>query len=69
MMQGVVRALRPGGRVALVEYREEDPAVPIRPSHKMSQAQARAEMAAAGLTWTQTLDVLPRQHLMFFEKR
>jgi SAM-dependent methyltransferase len=69
MMQGVVRALKPGGRVALVEYREEDPRVPIRPSHKMSQAQAKAEMAAVGLTWTKTLDLLPWQHLMFFEKR
>jgi SAM-dependent methyltransferase len=69
MMQGIVRALKPGGRVALVEYREEDARVPIRPSHKMSQTQAKAEMAAAGLTWTQTLDVLPWQHLMLFEKR
>jgi SAM-dependent methyltransferase len=69
MMQGIVRALRPGGRVALVEYRAEDPHVPIRPSHKMSQAQAKAEMAAVGLTWVQTLDVLPWQHLMFFERR
>jgi ubiquinone/menaquinone biosynthesis C-methylase UbiE len=69
MMQSIVRALKPGGRVALVEYREEDPRVPIRPSHKMSQSQAKAEMAAVGLRWTQTLDVLPWQHLMFFEKR
>jgi ubiquinone/menaquinone biosynthesis C-methylase UbiE len=69
MMLGVVRALKPGGRVALVEYREEDPRVPIRPSHKMSQAQAKVEMAAVGLAWTHTLDVLPWQHLMFFEKR
>jgi ubiquinone/menaquinone biosynthesis C-methylase UbiE len=69
MMQGIVRALKPGGRVALVEYREEDPRMPIRPSHKMSQTQAKAEMAAAGLTWTRTLDVLPWQHLMFFERR
>ena len=69
MMQAIVRALKPGGRVALVEYREEDPRVPIRPSHKMSQMQAKAEMAAVGLTWTRTLDVLPWQHLMLFERR
>jgi SAM-dependent methyltransferase len=66
MMQGIVRALKPGGRVALVEYRAEDPDVPIRATHKMSRAQARAEMQAVGLSWAGTLDVLPRQHLMFF---
>jgi SAM-dependent methyltransferase len=69
MMQAIVRALKPGGRVALVEYREEDQRVPIRPSHRMSQAQAKAEMAAVGLAWTRTLDMLPWQHLMFFERR
>jgi ubiquinone/menaquinone biosynthesis C-methylase UbiE len=69
MMQGIVRALKPGGRVALVEYREEDPNVPIRPSHKMSETQARKEMVAAGLAWVETRNVLPWQHLMFFQKR
>ena len=68
MMQAVVRALKPGGRVVLVEYRAEDPNVPIKPLHKMTEAQARREMAAAGLTLVETKDVLPRQHLMIFEK-
>jgi SAM-dependent methyltransferase len=68
MMRGIVRGLRPGGRVVLVEYREEDPDVPIKPLHKMSEAQARREMAAAGLVWVETRDVLPRQHLMIFQK-
>lgn len=68
MMAAIAKALQPGGRVALVEYRAEDPNVPIRPRHKMSQAQAKKEMAAVGLTWINTSDVLPQQHLMFFEK-
>jgi ubiquinone/menaquinone biosynthesis C-methylase UbiE len=68
MMRGVLAALRPGGRVVLVEYRLEDPDVPIKRLHKMSQQQARAEMEAAGLTWVQTSGVLPRQHLMVFRK-
>jgi hypothetical protein len=68
MMQGIVSGLKPGGKVALVEYRAEDPNVPIRPRHKMTVAQARKEMAAVGLTWIETVDVLPQQHLMFFQK-
>jgi SAM-dependent methyltransferase len=69
MMHAVVQALRPGGRVALVEYRAEDPGVPIKPLHKMSRAQAEKEMAAVGLKLQRTFDGLPWQHLMFFEKR
>ena len=68
MMEGIVRSLKPGGRVALVEYRGEDPTVPIKELHKMTQAQARREMAAVGLSWLKTLDFLPQQHLMIFEK-
>lgn len=68
MMQGIVSGLRSGGRVYLVEYRGEDPAVMIKPLHKMTEAQARLEMAAVGLEWVETLDVLPTQHLMVFRK-
>lgn len=68
MMQGLVQALRPGGRVVLVEYRAENPLVMIKRLHKMSQAQARKEMAAVGLRWIKTDDRLPQQHLLFFEK-
>jgi len=68
MMQGIVAALRPGGRVFLIEYRGEDPRVPIKPLHKMTEAQARREMSAVGLRHVATLDVLPTQHILIFEK-
>lgn len=68
MMLGIHRALRPGGRVVLVEYRLEDPEVPIKRLHKMSEKQAKAEMKAIGLDWVETRNVLPRQHFMVFQK-
>jgi SAM-dependent methyltransferase len=69
MGQAMVRALKPGGRIALVEYRGEDPAVPIKELHKMTEVQAKKEMAALGLTWQHTDETLPWQHVMFFTKR
>ncbi len=68
VMQGVVRGLKPGGRVVLIEYRGEDPLVPIKRLHKMTQAQAITEMQAVGLEWEETLDILPQQHFMVFRK-
>ncbi len=68
IMTAVMKALKPGGRVFLVEYRAEDPTVPIKRLHKMSVAQARMEMASVGLRWLETLDFLPTQHFMVFEK-
>jgi predicted methyltransferase len=62
------RALKPGGRIALVEYREEDPTVPIKPLHKMSEAQAKKEMEVLGLQWQETRTSLPQQHLILFAK-
>jgi hypothetical protein len=67
-MQGVVRGLRPGGRVVLIEYRAEDPEVPILTLHKMTETQARKEMKAVGLEWVETRDFLPQQHYMVFRK-
>jgi len=68
MMTSLVRSLKPGGRVYLVEYRKEDPSVPIKPLHKMSEAQVKKEMRAVGLEWVETLDMLPQQHFLVFEK-
>ncbi len=68
MMAGIVEGLKPGGRVALVEYRAEDPKVFIKPLHKMSEAQAIKEMEAVGLEHVETINVLPQQHLMLFRK-
>lgn len=68
MMEAVVASLEPGGRLVLVEYRGEDPAVPIKRLHKMTEAQATREMAAVGLAHVETKDVLPWQHLMIFRK-
>ena len=68
VMEGVVRSLKPGGRVVLVEYRRENPLIPIKALHKMSQNQARKEMKAVGLRWLETKNFLPQQHLMVFEK-
>jgi ubiquinone/menaquinone biosynthesis C-methylase UbiE len=68
MMHNLKEALVPGGRVFLVEYRKEDPSIPIKPLHKMTEAQARKEMKAVGLEWVTTEDMLPRQHFMIFRK-
>ncbi|MBA3847696.1 MAG: class I SAM-dependent methyltransferase [Planctomycetes bacterium] len=66
LMRALHVALKPGGRVALVEYRAEDPDVPIKPLHKMSEAQARLEMESLGFEWVETIATLPRQHLLVF---
>ncbi len=68
MINGLYEALRPGGRIFLLEYRGEDASVPIRPLHKMTELQAVKEMSVFGLEWTDTLDFLPWQHMMIFTK-
>jgi ubiquinone/menaquinone biosynthesis C-methylase UbiE len=68
MMQGIVKALKKGGRVVLVEYRRENPFIPIKALHKMTQQQARKEMQAVGLRWLETKSFLPTQHVMVFER-
>jgi predicted methyltransferase len=67
-MQSIIRALKPGGRVVFAEYRAEDPAVPIKPLHKMSEAQVRKEAGVHPLTWERTSNVLPWQHVVVFRK-
>ncbi|MFW5726319.1 MAG: methyltransferase domain-containing protein, partial [bacterium] len=68
MMQGIVDALAPGGRVVLAEYRAEDPSIMIKPLHKMSEEQVVKEMRAVGLELIENRGLLPQQHLLFFRK-
>ena len=68
MAQSIHHALREKGRLILIEYRMEDPTVPIKLLHKMTQKQAIEEISQVGLVWKKTLDVLPQQHFMIFEK-
>ena len=68
MLAAIRKSLKPTGRVALVEFREEDPKVPIKPLHKMSKAQILKEFPANGFKLTSQYDKLPWQHLMFFQR-
>ena len=62
-------ALKPGGKLVLVEFRSEDATVPIKSVHKMSEAQAIKEFKAAGFTFDKNIDNLPWQHCMVFTKQ
>lgn len=68
MMESIVKAMKPGGRVIQIEYRGEDVNVPIKKVHKMTVEQCRKEMAAVGLVWKTTKNFLPQQHFIVFEK-
>jgi ubiquinone/menaquinone biosynthesis C-methylase UbiE len=68
MLAAIHRALKPDGRIALVEFRAEDPEVPIRPEHKMSRAQILKEFGPNGFRLVGQFDELPWQHVMFFGK-
>lgn len=68
MLAAMRAALKPGGRLVLLEYRKEDPSVPIRLEHKMSVAEAKLEVESAGFTLTKVDDRLPRQHILIFTK-
>lgn len=62
------RALKPGGRLVLLEYRAEDPDVPILPEHKMTKAQVKLEVEHEGFKQQRVYDDLPRQHLIIFTR-
>ncbi|WNN91130.1 methyltransferase domain-containing protein [Gloeocapsopsis dulcis] len=68
VMQGITKALKPGGKVVLVEYRKENPFIPIKGLHKMTQNQVKKEMALVGLQWQKAENILPSQHIMIFIK-
>ncbi|EEF60016.1 class I SAM-dependent methyltransferase [Pedosphaera parvula] len=69
MTEAMIKALKPGGRIVFVEFRGEDPSVPIKKVHKMTEAQVRKEMAAFPLEWVETSEVLPIQHIIVFRKK
>ena len=68
MGERLKESLRPGGQLVLVEYRAEDPCVPIKRLHKMSEVQVKQEMAAIGLDWVRTDSYLPQQHVLVFQR-
>ncbi|MCW1915331.1 class I SAM-dependent methyltransferase [Luteolibacter sp. GHJ8] len=68
MLASLHKALKPGGRIFLLEFRGEDPRVPIKPLHKMTEAQARLELESAGFEFVSNLRPLPWQHFMIFRR-
>lgn len=68
MIQGMKKSLKPGGMIVWVEYRKEDPLVPIKELHKMSREQVDKEAQFSGLTFDHSFDDLPRQHVLFYKK-
>jgi ubiquinone/menaquinone biosynthesis C-methylase UbiE len=68
MLQHIRASLKPDGRLILLEYRKEDPAVPIRPEHKMSVPEVKAEVEAEGYKLDKVVETLPRQHIIIFRK-
>jgi ubiquinone/menaquinone biosynthesis C-methylase UbiE len=69
MARAMSNSLKPGGRMVFVEFRGEDPKIPIKPVHKMAETQVRKEMAVQPLEWVETIEVLPRQHILVFRKK
>jgi ubiquinone/menaquinone biosynthesis C-methylase UbiE len=68
MMRHIREALKPEGRVVLVEFRKEDPNVPIQPLHKMSVQDVRSELEPMGFKFQRSLEFLPWQHVLIFNK-
>ena len=69
MIRSIKNTLKPNGKLFLVEYRDEDPRVPIKKIHKMSEKQAEKEMDAAGFKLIENISNLPWQHCMIFIKK
>jgi ubiquinone/menaquinone biosynthesis C-methylase UbiE len=68
MLRRMREALKPDGRLVLLEYRKEDPSIPIRPEHKMSVQEVKLELEAEGFHLDQALESLPRQHILILTK-
>ena len=69
MLRHIRESLKPDGRLVLLEYRGEDPAIPIRPEHKMTVAQVKSELEAEGFVLQPVIETLPRQHILILTKR
>jgi ubiquinone/menaquinone biosynthesis C-methylase UbiE len=69
MLRHMRDSLKADGRLVLLEYRKEDPSIPIRPDHKMSVAEAKMEVEAEGYTLANVDERLPRQHILIFNKK
>jgi ubiquinone/menaquinone biosynthesis C-methylase UbiE len=67
MLQKIRESLKPDGRLVLLEYKKEDPYIPIRPDHKMSVSEVKAELEAEGFRLHQVNSSLPRQHVLIFK--
>jgi len=68
MASSIVRGLKPGGKIVFIEYRGEDPSVPIKPLHKMTVKQLVREMEVVGMEFVEVKDFLPIQHFVVFRK-
>src|SRR5271168_36120 len=68
MIDKIREALKPDGRLVLLEYRKEDPNVPIREEHKMTVAEVKAELEPQGFAMSQVIETLPRQHILILTK-
>ena len=68
MLDRIRDSLKPNGRLVLLEYRKEDPSVPIRPEHKMSVPEVKAEVIPEGYRFEKVVDTMPWQHIIFFQK-
>lgn len=68
MLQHLRKSLKEDGRLVLLEYRKEDPHIPIRTEHKMSVQEAKTEVEAEGFHLEKVLNDLPRQHILIFRK-
>ncbi len=68
MLRGMRSALKPDGRLVLLEYRKEDPSIPIQPAHKMSVLEVKTEVEAEGFKMDQVIETLPRQHILILKK-
>ena len=68
MLDRIREALKPDGRIVFLEYRAEDPKVPILEEHKMTVKQVRAEVQPEGYRFDKTIEVLPEQHIIIFRK-